>query len=444
MVIRILKLAALCSLLLSALSLRAASPTTPISQTVDAAEVARLAEEASTGAKASNQGFLEAESRRAARLMEESRTDPKVAEVMEGYQKLVEASEEHKAWAAEQFQRAQQLGIAAIDHAAEELDVPKEAPKRPRVVVFVSQSLGDAVLAEIFERGRGRTDVVYVFRGFKPGQSPMEFYGAMAKYQQQEPDKIVQISLDPPSFTDLGITKVPAVAILDSEEKPVAQVSGLSNFNWLVDRVEAGERGNQGSRGQTYPIAETDLIEDMKVKAASVDWDAEGRKALGRFFQELPTIDLPYAEEQRVRRVEASLEVRSDVVDHEGNVRWRAGQRVDMREHLVEAPVLVIFNSQDAVHVEFARKVAEKAEPARQVLFLTTRVDRDGGFPRYSAQEYQIGRPVYLLMDDVRNTFGIERIPTVVTPTDDFFAVVEVPLTQGADSANADHHASQR
>lgn len=402
---------------------------------VTAADVAGAAKRAASGKVDSEKGFLEAQSIRAAEIQRKARQDEAGKKLLEQSERVQKAMGDNSQWAKEQFERAQGIASATMDEADGQLG-QQQKPPRPRFIVFVSQSMGTAALKQIFSIGKGNPEVMYVFRGFLPKQSPMQFYGVMAKFQGKGEDELVQIGLDPPSFEEFGITSVPAIVQLDEQEKLVAKVSGLGNFKWLAERIAAGEKGNLGNRGNTYKIAETDLIAEMKAKAAAVDYKKEAEAARNRYFQELPTLDLPYAREQRVRHVLPILEVKSDIVDPNGVVRHRAGDRIDMKSELVRAPMLVIFNSQDRYHVEFAKAMAKKVKDGRKVIFMTTRVDRNKGIPGYAAQEYALGRPVYLLMQDVKNTFGIERVPTVVTPTSDDFVVVEVPLTQGV-SGNA-------
>jgi len=409
----------------------------PASSTAD--DVAKTARDVSNGQQSQEKGFLEAQSIRAAEIARKARDDKAGIQALQQVEKVEAESKKHESWARDQFERAQGIATGTIDAADADFNGGKEKPPRPKYLVFVSQSMGNAALKAAFDIGRGNPDVLYVFRGFLPNQTPLQFQAAMVKFQKKSEDQIVQIGLDPPSFTNFNINSVPAIAVLDAQEKLVAKVSGLANFKWLKEKVEDGQKGDLGNRGNTYAIAEPNLIDQMKAKAAAVDYKKLAEEAKSRFFREMPTIDLPYATDQRVRKVFPVLEVKSDIRDKDGVVQHRAGERIDMKAQLVTAPMLVIFNSQDKYHVEFAKEMAKRAPPNRKVIFMTTRVDRDAGISGYASQEYAIGRPVFLLMQDVKSTFGIERVPTVVTPTENEFLVVEVPLTQGA-SGNAGTH----
>lgn len=333
-------------------------------------------------------------------------------------------------WFEQQQQRAAGISEQSLDEMARKAGVPAEKG-RPAYMVLLSQSMGIDGIKTALEFGRGRKDVAYAFRGFKPGQDPKGFYMQLAQLAGRDEDRLVNIMLDPPAFRDNKVTVVPTMLYLDQSERVVAQVRGVANPDWLKRQIERGAKGDLGKVGTTYAIAEEDLIEAMKKKVASINLEEQKRQAAQNYFSTMPVIGLPYADTTRRRELIAQMVVKSDVVDPDGVVRHRAGEVVSMRNEMPNAPVLVIFNSQDPYHVAFAKSIVARY-PTKNVILMTTAVDRTGGFDTYIKQERAIGRPVYLLTPEVKSTFGIERIPTLVKPLDDRFAIVEVPLKQGA------------
>lgn len=420
-------------------SVRAANTSRTAEAADTARQAAQVAARVSKGQADKSKDFLAEQSQRAARIR-----DANLANADKAFYEQADAvkrqQEGNGAWAREQMARAQAIGNASIDEAARAQE-KADGPKRPKYIVFVSQSMGLNTLKTVFAYGRGRTDMFFAFRGFLPKQDPKQFVDLMRTLQAgRDPSQMTSVSLDTPAFKKYDITRVPAIVKLDEDENLIAKVTGLVNYQWLKEQVDEGRKGDLGIKGAVFPITEVDLIEQMKAKAAAYDYKSAAEGARKRFFEGLKTLDLPYATQQRVRKVFPLMTVNDDVVDSEGNVRYRKGERIDMTDQLKRAPMLIVFNSQDPYHVEFAKSMAKRAPKGRKVILLTTRVDRDGGIPKYASQEFAIGRPVYLLMDDVKNTFGIERVPTVVTPNEKEFVVVEVPLTQGV-SGNARAHA---
>lgn len=345
--------------------------------------------------------------------------------------------QQRRTWFEEQQRKAATVSNSAIEDLARQHGVQPEK-QRPTFVVLISQSMGADGIKAALEYGRGRSDVGYAFRGFKPGQEPKDMYMLLANLMGRDEDRIANVTLDPPSFRDNKVTTAPTMLYLDESGRAVAQVRGVVNPDWLKRRIDAGEKGDLGKFGETYAVVEEDLIEVMKKRVASLDLEKEKREAAQRYFSTMPVIELPYATEKRRREILAQMVVKEDVVDRDGVVRYRKGEVVSMRDEMPHAPVLVAFNSQDPYHVAFAKSIMQRF-PNRNVILMTTQVDRDGGFAKYISQEQAIGRAVFLLTPEVQSTFRIEKIPTLVAPLEDRFAVVEVPLTQGV-RGNADSH----
>lgn len=426
---------------------------TAIASGPNSAAAAKAGELAAKAAKDTEEGkaiegdtFFEDESRRAAEILAKARADKEEAAFYEQVEAVEASSGEQAAWAREQLSRAVGIADSALDAFAGDTGVdvedgPKGGP-RPEIVIYVSMSMGEDTLRQVFDMGRGKADVGYAFRGVPPGKPLPEFFAYLQTFQGTEEAASINVMIDPPGFRDNGVRSVPTMVQLDEDGNAIAQVRGLVNPEWLREKVEEGATGDLGSEGPSFPIIENDLLEAMKAEALSEESRAalakQAKAAPDRFIQSMPLISLPRATESRIRTVMPALHVERDIVDHQGVVRHKAGEVIDMSEHLPSAPILVVFDSQDPAHVDFAKRIAAGAPPGKKVIYMTTNVNRDGGFALYARQEYAIGRPVYLLMPDVRDTFGIERIPTVVTPTDKEFVIVEVPLTKGVEDAGSD------
>lgn len=366
----------------------------------------------------------------AGRIMKKGLQDKEKAEAFYAQQKRVDDElAKRREWLQQEQARAARIGNTTVEDLAKR-DGAEPERKRPSIVILVSQSMGIDGLKQAIDYGRGRTDVAYAFRGFKPGQDPKSFHQMIVKLVGKDESRIANVMLDPPIFTANNVTTVPTIVYLDKDEKAVAQARGVVNPEWIKTRVERKERGDLGKFGTTYQIAEVDLIEVMKARAANIDLEKEKKVAAQNYFNTMSVLDLPYARATRKRDILAQMQVKEDVVDGNGVVRHRKGEIISMVEELKSAPVLVVFNSQDAYHVAFAKEIVRRY-PDKNVILMTTNVDRQGGFARYIKQEQAIGRAVFLLTAEVKSTFRIEKIPTLVRPMKDRFAVIEVPLTQG-------------
>ena len=141
------------------------------------------------------------------------------------------------------------------------------------------------MLKDIVERHQGRNDVTLVMRGVPKGMTIHE--GIQKIASSVEP--IASVIIDPSLFREYDIKHVPAVVRVDRKPSPLsltpngqsgrkfalllAKVAGLHNDKWLMERIEAGEQGDLGIQGHLSEITEPDLIEEMKKRVASIDWE---------------------------------------------------------------------------------------------------------------------------------------------------------------------------
>lgn len=396
-----------------------------------AAELASGRDVQAVGAE--HAGFIQEAAERGIEIMR----NPGSQEDREFYQQAASVdryTEEHREWLKAQVDRTREIADGSFQSYGKEVGIEEEksVATGPYFIVFVSQSMGKEGLRQAFAYGAGRADVAYAFVGYGPDQTHMTFFQAIQKIigDPVEGLDVPSIMLNPPAFTENEISRVPAIVKFDALGTPIAKVEGVANPQWLEDRIERDAEPSYGVVGEVYPILERNLIDAMRERAAAFDYEAESKKAVEQFFQGMETLALPYATETRRREMLAKMVVQNDVVDHEGVIRHRQGDEISMVDEMPMAPVLVIFNANDPYHVEFAKSIIPRY-PERNIILMTTDVNRDAGFAGYIRKEAEIGRPVYLLTAEVRSTFRIEKIPTLVTPLEDRFAIVEVPLLQG-------------
>ena len=164
-------------------------------------------------------------------------------------------------------------------------DLVSPNPTGEATYIFISYSLSENVLKDIVERHQGRNDVTLVMRGVPKGMTIHE--GIQKIASSVEP--IASVIIDPSLFREYDIKHVPAVVRVDRKPSPLsltpngqsgrkfalllAKVAGLHNDKWLMERIEAGEQGDLGIQGHLSEITEPDLIEEMKKRVASIDWE---------------------------------------------------------------------------------------------------------------------------------------------------------------------------
>ena len=298
--------------------------------------------------------------------------------------------------------------------------------------VFISFSLGDEELKELFARNAGKDDTALVLRGIPDGMT----FGEGVKHVQglaAQFDPMPNVVIDPTLFRDFQIKAVPTV-IRVREKKSVVQVrkpgmkrtdtaellgkaTGLHSDAWIKSQLEAGRKGDFGQQGEVREIWERDLIEAAKERVMRIDWEEKKERAAKRAWANLQYENLPTASKSVVRTIDPTILVEEDILDLNGNAIRRAGDRVNPMDIRPLTLALIVFNPL----VESELKVVEaelpklKKEHPEVMLLATDMVKDETGWDAYTRLTDRLDSHVYLLTPEVRERFLLRATPSVVT-----------------------------
>lgn len=311
-------------------------------------------------------------------------------------------------------------------------DIAPPNPKGEQTFIFVSYSLSEEVLKEIIQRNGERSDVTLVMRGVPKG---MRIDNGMKKMQEiaNSVTPSVPLILDPPLFDVYGITHVPTVvragrtpskSLMNPNDPKgrryapmVAKVEGLHNDQWLLEQIEAGERGDLGQQGNVKEITEPNLIDEMKRRVALIDWDKKKKEAVKRFWKKQTFKVYPTASEQRIREFDPSILVERDFNDLAGRPIRRAGDIVNPLQIRPFTQTVLIFNplSEDEMErVEAFRKAFKEAGKLNLVL-IATQMDKEASWDGYKALTDKLDAHVFMMTPEIEYQWHIEKTPAVVT-----------------------------
>lgn len=354
---------------------------------------------------------------------------------------------------------------------------PENAAGFPgRVYVFLSWSMGEDRLKEIFRAARDQENVVLAFRGFLPGETITEgnrrlrsligrdqedLEREMKSDRGSEKDPALnarwqrlrekaeagllpppQISVDPAAFQDFGITHVPEVMYFVPGHKentcqtvlrmdsPVSacylsRAHGLANPFFLPEKARAGTYGDLGTFGEVFPVAEPDIREVMKERLGKIDWEKKKRDAQKNFFRKRSEFGhdtlLEYAMYKRERLIDPSVTLDGDITDKYGKVLIAAGTRVNPLDVTPFTGILAVFDPGRESELQEIRKWLSEAglgSDDRRITFLATRIptsDKEDGWDFYTKMTHDLGNHVFLLRDDIKKAFSLRVTPSIVT-----------------------------
>ncbi|WNB74065.1 TrbC family F-type conjugative pilus assembly protein [Methylomonas koyamae] len=335
---------------------------------------------------------------------------------------------------AQQVLEASQTIRANALSMGSESQQSKTPSGKPLTLLFVSFSLGDTALKELFEEAAGRNDVLLVFRGPKPGQK-LPALMADLKRLLKGMDPVPNIVIDPTRFQRWSVTSVPEI-VVEQEGKTLLHVRGVSSLPWLDEQLKSGKQGDLGTLGDVGEITEIDLLEEIKRRMAAIDWKQKQQQAIARFWEQQKFEDLPTAQADRDRIVDLTITAPRDLVAPNGQLFIHAGQTVNPLDKMPFGLCLMVFDATVSAQVELIQHQSCQDKQAR-VMYLATSLPRQSGWESLQGLETALQAPVYLLTPDVRSRFQLHRVPSIVEQSDHHILVRERKLpvsTAGAKS----------
>lgn len=308
--------------------------------------------------------------------------------------------------------------------AREVAPLPTGTPSGALIEIYVSTSLDEVELRRILSEAAGRPDVVVVFRGV-PNEASLGKGLMVIQRLVKGMDPVPNVVIDPPRYAQRGVVAVPTMVMTENGSVK-AQAVGISNIAEFSDRARQG--GNLGHLGPTREIAEPDMIEEMKKRVASLDFEAMKKRAMERFWSHLPTQDLPAARTYRKRTLDPTVVTTAVIRDANGEILIPAGARVNPLDALPFVHFrLVVFDARDPGQLKKASEIVASHADERVVL-IASAFDLEQGADGYRRTQEHLRAPMYALTNDIRNRFAIEKVPTVITASNGNFVIEELPV----------------
>ena len=192
----------------------------------------------------------------------------------------------------------------------------------------------------------------------------------------------------------------------------------------LLAAAAPAEAADLGVRGQTWPVAEPDLLERIEARLAAMQrsgelarLEAEARaRARSRLEEPEPTSGIAPARERRSRLFDPAIAVERDIALPDGTLLAAAGARVNpLASHALTRDLLFVDGRRDA---EIAWALAH-GQPSKIVLLAGRPLDlmRQHGRPFFFDQGGRLAA-----------RFGIAATPSLVEQAGTRLRITEIPL----------------
>ena len=310
----------------------------------------------------------------------------------------------------------------------EPIEQPKSRKHNDEWLIFASSSLGDSSLKQLFKEASA-TGATVLFRGIPEGKTlgaAIRDWHTLMKGLYPVP----QVRIDPKAFVHWRVTSVPAIFRIE-DDNVTASALGVYSKDWLQRQIEIGNTGSLGQRGPIHSILEPDLMQVAMQRLQSIDLDALKKKAIERFWSQQTFINLPQANQYRLRAVDPTIVIQRPLLDADGRTLIPAGTRINPLKALPFTQQLVVFNASNAGEVDAVADWLEGQDrTARRITLITTELDREQGWNSLSALEKTLDSPVYLLNDSLKQRFDLQVTPSFVQAKGLAFEIEEIPAKE--------------
>lgn len=282
-------------------------------------------------------------------------------------------------------------------------------------VILVSLSMPAKNLSEAIEEAVD-TNSVLAFRGVPKNSSIPKLITAVKRLLKGK-NRIPSVVINPVLFTELRASQVPLVAYPVPGSNRYATMRGLVNITYMKRRVGDGSSLTSfdlGRQGATWPVAEPDMVEEMKRRIMAIDWEKKKEAAINRFWTNQHYQDLPEAKQTVSWTFDPTLVLNKDVTLPDGRVLIKAGTAINPLARIPLTKRYIIFDARKKWQVELAKRLYDKSlSEGRGAMLIMTDFDTAKGWDGFESLSKHLGARIMLLDEVVKSRFHLRAVPSV-------------------------------
>jgi conjugal transfer pilus assembly protein TraW len=219
--------------------------------------------------------------------------------------------------------------------------------------VFIIRTLSDDYLRGIFAAGKGRNNVAFVLRGWKPPHINELMMGVAELFDDRE--TLPNVYINPQLFRAHAVEAVP-VFVLDQGAGGQRRLDGEIS----LEGAESWLRGSQplpsDPVGPLMEIDEPDILSEIETRIADFDWKGEMEKAKQKALSATRGQPLPRAEKDQTYWVDISTVIKKDITLPDGRVVAKAGTVINPLKVVVPHYRYVFFDPADQSQIAIVKQ----------------------------------------------------------------------------------------
>jgi len=286
---------------------------------------------------------------------------------------------------------------------------PENHPVRPEledktapVYYFFSFSMPPEsiriAVQDAYELRQKGINVVMVIRGFVNNDLRATALAFENLMRESGINSNLPVDIDPPLYEQYGVNEVPV--IVSTSRKGKGRITGDVGIPYALSRFDKA-REDHGKMGNTYEIAEEDLMKLIAAKQSIIEEKLRQRiETVKKGMYVLKKYDGKYekAVTDRVYYVDPSIVLTEDINDHEGNVLFPKGSTFNPTNH-VRLGRYIVIDGNDPEQIRLAM-----AGDYRKIMIIS------GDLAKLTAKHR---KRFWFVPDDILKRFQIRRVPVI-------------------------------
>ncbi|WP_249185283.1 TrbC family F-type conjugative pilus assembly protein [Burkholderia cenocepacia] len=275
-----------------------------------------------------------------------------------------------------------------------------------KTVIFISESMPHATLQALFAQASGRKDVAFILRGWTPPKF-RELIGAIKKDMPKGKPE-ANVFIDPQAFEQYGVDIVPVTIHERSSNHHWYQITGEISVDGAIDQIEHGHAGRVV--GNTYPVAEPDILAVIRERMRRVDWNKQIKHAVDDARQApFNGVEMPVSTKTASHLFDPSVTLSRDVTNPaNGQIIAARGTRINPLQMQAFPYTVIAFDPYDPLQLRWAAEVV-KRNP-NTLAYVTRNAMHSDGRATWDV----IGTRTFTLDEKAASRFDIESVPTMV------------------------------
>ncbi|WP_420213346.1 TrbC family F-type conjugative pilus assembly protein, partial [Burkholderia aenigmatica] len=245
-----------------------------------------------------------------------------------------------------------------------------------------------------------------LLRGWKPPYF-RELIGKIKKAMPQgKPEATVFI--DPQAFEKYGVSVVPVTLHKRTSDKHWYQLTGEISVDGAIDEIERGRAGRVV--GNTYAIAEPNILDVIRERMARIDWSKQIAHARQSAVQApFNGVEIPVASKTESHLFDPSITLSRDVTNPaNGQLLAARGTRINPLDLQRFPYTVVAIDPYDARQLRWASAIV-KTNP-KTLVYVTRNAMHSDGRPTWNV----LGTRTFPLNEQAVSRFDIRTVPTRV------------------------------